>query len=113
MQTGEADPYALVDDAFLPLLVADPTTIVGMAAVAPSTADEGHALAIDGAEVSAVTREGTKLHVRVWNPSEHPTTVRVDGHDGWLVDLRGHPLEPFEGSFELGPWRIATAVLDA
>ena len=60
-----------------------------------------------------MTRDGTKLHVRVWNPSDGPTTVRIDGHRGWLVDLRGHPQEPFEGSFELGPWRIATVVLDA
>jgi hypothetical protein len=39
--------------------------------------------------------------------------VSIDGRSGWLVDLRGRALEPFAGSFELGPWRIATAVLDA
>ncbi len=30
---------------------------------------------------------------------------------GWLVDLRGRPLEPFDGAFELAPWRIATALI--
>ena len=30
---------------------------------------------------------------------------------GWLVDLRGYPQEPFEGSFELRPFGIATARL--
>ena len=113
VQTGEADPYALVDDAFLPLLVADPTSIVGMAATPTTEADEGQRLTIDGAEVSAITRTGAKLQVRVWNPSSAATTVRIADHQGWLVDLRGHPVAPFEGQFELGPWRIATAVLDA
>ena len=47
--------------------------------------------------------------------STRATTSRrspIDGRSGWLVDLRGRALEPFTGSFELGPWRIATAVLD-
>ena len=30
---------------------------------------------------------------------------------GQLVDLRGRQVESFEGSFELGPHRIATARL--
>jgi hypothetical protein len=29
-----------------------------------------------------------------------------------VVDLRGQAIEPFDGSFELRPWGIATAVLD-
>ena len=29
LQTGAADPYALVDDAFLPLFVAEPSTRQG------------------------------------------------------------------------------------
>jgi hypothetical protein len=46
--------------------------------------------------------------------------VAVPGHTGWLVDLRGRPLgsghegqatEPFDGSFLLRPWGIATARL--
>ena len=37
--------------------------------------------------------------------------VSFPGRSGWLVDLRGYPLEPFEGSFELRPFGIATARL--
>ena len=37
--------------------------------------------------------------------------VEVEGRRGWLVDLRGRPQGPFEGSFPLGPWQIATAAL--
>ena len=119
LAVGEVDPYELVDQAFVPLLLVEPpptpdetpdetsdgTTDGG------ARADQGSALSIAGAEVSSVTRVGGKLQVRVWNPSDRPTTVVIDGHDGWLVDLRGHLQTSFEGSFELGPWRIATAVL--
>jgi hypothetical protein len=35
----------------------------------------------------------------------------MPGRSGWLTDLRGRPLEAFEGSFTLAPHRIATAVL--
>jgi hypothetical protein len=112
VQTGEADPYALVDAAFLPLLVADPTRILGMANHGAGPESAGQALDVSGAEVSSVTRTpGGQLQVRVWNPSDQPTTAVIDGRQGWLVDLRGHPVAPFEGRFELGPWRIATAVL--
>jgi hypothetical protein len=37
--------------------------------------------------------------------------VVVAGRRGWLVDLRGRPLAPFEERFPLGPWAIATAAL--
>jgi len=105
LHTGGRDPYAVVDDAFLPLLV----TRGGGASA--SGAPTGHALAVAGAEVSAITREAGQLQVRVFNPSATGATVTIDGRRGWLVDLRGRPLRPFEGSFELGPWRIATATL--
>jgi hypothetical protein len=49
--------------------------------------------------------------VRVFNPTEQATTVELAGRRGWLVDLRGRPLSPFEGSFELGAHAIATARL--
>ena len=35
------------------------------------------------------------------------------GRSGWLVDLRGRPVAPFEGAFPLRPHGIATARLDA
>ena len=41
IQVGPADPYALVDDAFLPLLVADPAKIRGMAGASAPPAPPG------------------------------------------------------------------------
>jgi mannosylglycerate hydrolase len=96
--------FGLVDDAFLPLRVTS----------SPGDGDRpaaGTELEVRGAEVSAVRRERGQLVVRVFNPSPEPTVVHLPGRRGWLVDLRGRPLEPFEGSFELAPWRIATAQL--
>ena len=105
IHVGDTDPYALVDDVFLPLEV---VSAPGGGDV-PST---GTALQVHGAEVSAVVRRGGALEVRVFNPSGDDTVVVIDGHTGWLVDLRGRPLEPFDGSFALRPWGIATARLD-
>jgi hypothetical protein len=103
LHVGDRDPYAVVDDAFLPLLVT-------RAGGGPRPA-VGSALDVSGAEVSAVVRHAGALHVRVHNPSPAPTTVVVAGRRGWLVDLRGRPLAPFEERFPLGPWAIATAAL--
>lgn len=105
VQVGPVDPYELVDDAFLPLAV---VTAPG----GGDRPDQGQALSVEGAEVSALRRAPGGLELRVFNPSAEPTTVRVEGRRGWLVDLRGRPLEPIEGSFDLGPGRIATARLD-
>ena len=102
---GGRDPYAIVDEAFLPLRV---TRGGGTAATGPAV---GQALGVTGAEVSAITREAGALHVRVFNPSPSATTVAIDGRQGWLLDLRGRPLRAFEERFELGPWAIATAAL--
>jgi hypothetical protein len=101
---GEVDPYALVDDAFLPLEV---TRSEGTGE-RPAT---GSALEVRGAEVSALHRVEGTLELRVFNPSAAPTDVRLPGRAGWLVDLRGRPLEPFDGGFPLDPWAIATARL--
>src|SRR5207248_9600004 len=90
VHVGDANPYALVDDVFLPLeVVAAPG-----GGDRPSTGTE---LQVHGAEVSAVVRRGGGLEVRVFNPSDHDTVVSIDGHTGWLVDLRGRSLEPFDG----------------
>jgi len=66
---------------------------------------------VTGAEVSAVVREGDGLVVRVFNPAAEAATVTIEGRRGWLVDLRGRPLAPFEGSFELPSYGIASAAL--
>jgi alpha-mannosidase len=98
---GEVDPWAMADDVLLPLEVVH---AVGGGSRGP----EGSALSIEGAEVSAVRREAGLLEVRVHNPSDRTTTVRTGERAGWLVDLRGRPLEHFDGGFELRPWGIAT-----
>jgi hypothetical protein len=66
---------------------------------------------VSGAEVSAVRREGATLVVRVFNPTDATTTVTVEGRSGWLVDLRGRPIAPFDGGVELRPHGIATLAL--
>ena len=38
-------------------------------------------------------------------------TVDFGARSGWLVDLRGRPLSPFDSSFPLRPWGIATVHL--
>ncbi|HEX4868590.1 MAG TPA: hypothetical protein VFV32_13335 [Acidimicrobiales bacterium] len=105
LHLGGRDPYAVADDAFVPLLVTRGGGEGG------GRGADGQLLAVEGAEVSAITREAGVLHVRVFNPTTQPVTVRIDGHRGWLLDLRGRPLSPFEGRFELTPWQIATAAL--
>jgi hypothetical protein len=98
------DPYALADDILLPLEV---MTSPGGGTRRPT----GSELSVSGAEVSAVRRDGGLLEVRVFNPTPTPTTVSITGRAGWLVDLRGYPQSPFEGSFALRPFGLATARL--
>jgi len=58
-----------------------------------------------------VLREGSTLRLRVFNPSAEPATAVVEGRHGWVVDLRGRPVAPFEGTVELRPWEVATLAL--
>jgi alpha-mannosidase len=106
---GEVDPFALADELLVPLRVVEPSDGAGDCDADLPAA--GSALAVEGAVVSAVVREGGALTVRVFNPRDEPAEVRIDGRRGWLVDLRGRPIAPFEGSFTLRPWGIATAAL--
>jgi hypothetical protein len=75
----------------------------------------GTALRVDGAEVSAVTRGAGGLVVRVVRSAdtEGPVAIEHEGVPGrgYLVDLRGAPIGPFEGSITLRPWQIATLQL--
>ena len=98
---GDVDPFALADDFLVPLEVV----------VAPGDGpgrDEGRALEVTGAEVSAVQRVPGGIEVRVWNPSDDAATLRITDGVGWVVDLRGRPLRPFEGEAALKPWEILT-----
>jgi alpha-mannosidase len=95
------DPYALTDEAMLPLDVVHGTG-------SGQRPDTGQALSVEGAEVSAVRRQAGILEVRVFNPTSQETTVRLGARRGWLVDLRGRTLASVDGSFELRPFGIAT-----
>ena len=116
---GVEDAYALADDAFSDMPVV--SSLGG-----GQFPLEASMLSVTGAEVSAVRRVGGgALEVRVFNPSGTAREVlvasnagRADGtwqpaasSPGQIVDLRGRYIASFEGSFELGPYRIATVRL--
>ncbi|HKY67827.1 MAG TPA: glycoside hydrolase family 38 C-terminal domain-containing protein, partial [Acidimicrobiales bacterium] len=114
----DVDPYALADAVLVPLQVGGTTgasrgpNASGAETVVPvDRPAAGSALELAGAVVSAVVREGDGLVVRVFNPADAETTVRIPGRQGWLVDLRGRPLEPVEGAFPLRAHGIATVAL--
>jgi alpha-mannosidase len=97
----DRDPYEFADEVLNPL--------EAFGAVGGGTAPaRGSALTVLGAEVSAVHRVAGALEVRVFNPAPTPATVEFPQRRGWLVDLRGRAIEPFEGSFTLRPHGIAT-----
>jgi hypothetical protein len=77
---------------------------------------EGSHLRVDGAEVSAVRREPAGLVVRVFRtePDEGRVTIERGGAPvtGWVVDLLGRPVEPFEGGVPARPWQILNLRLD-
>jgi alpha-mannosidase len=98
-----ADPRAVADDLFVPLLVASPR--------GPHRSDGHTALRVEGAEVAAVRRRAGKVEVRVWNPTAEETTVTVD-RTGWVTDLRGRPQQRLDAPLPLRPWQIATLALD-
>lgn len=104
LAAGGCDPYALADDTWLPLEVVQAPGGGRLAGV-------GRRLAVAGAQVSALRPVAGGMELRVFNPSPAATTVLVEGRGGWLVDLLGRALEPFEERFPLGPWKIATAVV--
>jgi hypothetical protein len=104
VHVGGRDPYELVDDAFLPLQVVS-------AHGGGDRPAEGRALEVEGARVSSVQRAGDDVEVRVFNPTPNAATVRFADRQGWLVDLRGRPLERFDGGFQLRAWGIATVRL--
>jgi hypothetical protein len=104
LAVGDLDPYELADDVLLPLQV---TSSFG----GGDRPDRGTELTVEGAQVSSVRRNAGAVEVRVFNPTGEGTTVTLPGRSGWLVDLRGRPTAPFEGSFPLRPHGIATARL--
>lgn len=98
---GNVDPWALADDVLLPLEVID----------APGGGNwptRSSALELTGAVVSAIRRHEGLLQVRLFNPHDEPRRVSFAKRSGWVVDLRGAPLAPFDESFELRGHGIAT-----
>ncbi|MBV8950998.1 MAG: hypothetical protein JOZ99_08990, partial [Actinobacteria bacterium] len=95
-------------DAFLVPL----QRVTGGGVAGASRPHVGSALRVDGAIVSAVLREPGGLVVRVFNPLPDAATVEVM-HEGapargWRIDLRGRPIERFEGQAGLRAHGIAT-----
>jgi mannosylglycerate hydrolase len=99
---ADVDPYDMADRVLVPLMTTDAP---GGGPVASAWTQ---ALAIEGAEVSALRRDGDSLLLRVHNPTPAPAVAHTPGRSGWVVDLRGRPLRPFDDRVELGAWEIAT-----
>jgi alpha-mannosidase len=103
-----ADCYGAADAFLVPFERA-------RAAGAGSTPATGGALRVDGGEVSAVVRSPGGLVVRVFRTEAEagPVTIERDGSParGWIIDLHGRPVAPFEGSVDLRPWEICTLQL--
>ena len=93
---GDVDGYTLVDDAFLPMHVAN-----GQGR--GNWSDVGDMLRVAGAEVSSVRRVGSALEVRVFNPTPQQVQVDIGHRTGWLVDLTGRTESYVEGSFSPRP----------
>ena len=102
-----ADPWSLTETLWNPLIAL-------RAHGGGRLADCGSRLDVDtgSAVVSSLRRNVGRIEVRVFNPSDTDTRVRIPGASGTLVDLAGHELEGWDGSFPLGRWEFATARLD-
>lgn len=111
LHVGGRDPFAVADDAFTAVRTA---RLPGAGGLGDPEASEQF-LAVDGAEVTALRRtDDGRLELRVVNPTAADATLGVAGRTGTVVDLRGAPTGErlVDGALALGPWRIATMVLD-
>ena len=106
---ADAGLYARADEVLLPLEHGWVAASNGASPVA------GRRLAVEGAEVTAVLREGDAILVRLLRAADTGgrAEVRWDGEPaiGWSVDFRGRPLAPVAGGLDLRPWEIATVRL--
>ncbi len=98
---GDVDPYAFADHVLMPHEVLH--SFGG--GHRPASGSE---FEVEGAVVSSVRRERGSLEVRVFNPSSAPSQVHFGARTGWQFDLRGRPIAPFDGGFELRGHGIAT-----
>jgi len=113
LHSGEwraGDCYATADALLVPF---ERTRAPG--AASPTLPAHGAALRVDGAEVSAVLRTPGGLVVRVFRTAADPGPVGIDRDGaparGWVIDLQGRPVAPFDGTLELQPWQICTLQL--
>jgi mannosylglycerate hydrolase len=107
----DADCYGAADSVLVPF---ERTRVASH--TDGNRAPAGAALRVDGAEVSAVQRVPGGLVVRVFRTAADAGPVALE-HEGvaargFVIDLRGQPVAPFEGTLELRPFEIATLQLD-
>jgi len=107
---GGRDPYAVADEAFTPILTAH---ALGNVAAGDIEA-HGQALAVEGAEVSALGRSSDgRLDLRVVETNGEPGEVLIPGRRGIEVTLGGEPTgTEVGGRLDLRPHQIATLLLD-
>ena len=98
---GDVDPYAVADDILLPLEVV--ASFGG-----GNRPDIGSGFEITGAQISSLRRQEGQVEVRIFNPTDDEVTVSIPSQQGWLIDLRGRPLEAVESSFLMKAHKIAT-----
>lgn len=109
LHVGGRDPYAVADEAFTPLLTARFPGRGGLG----DPAATGRALAVAGAEVTALTRrDDGRRELRVVETAGEPGVVTVAGGTGQVTDLTGRSLGAFDGAADLRPHQIATFALD-
>ena len=103
----DADLHARADEVLVPL-----ERVRGGGVSGASRPVTGQPLRVVGGVISSVLREPGGLVVRVYNPSARETFVRLEREGapatGWVVDLLGRPLAPFQSEVPLAPGRIAT-----
>jgi mannosylglycerate hydrolase len=108
----DAGLAGVADDVLVPL-----ERVRGGGWPGASAPASGRRLEVQGAEVSALLRDGTgALVVRVVNRTPSDATVTVRSHSGvtsapavgHAIDLTGAELAPFEGQRMLRPWEMLT-----
>lgn len=104
----DADLVGVADDVLVPL-----ERVRGGGWPGADASASGQMLDVDGAEVSALLRDGTgALVVRVLNRTPRDTIVRVrqDGKPvtGQVVDLTDAVIGRFDGHAPLRPWELLT-----
>lgn len=104
---GDEDPFALVEDAFVPLMVTNGAALGSLPA-------RRQGLSVVGAVTSAVRRTPDgRLELRCFNPSDDPGELRIPGRSGAEVDLTGREVARFNEVRNLRPHEIVTLRLEA